>query len=89
MMEYSATKLLTALNKYPNPLICGGSTTVITVCIRALQIYQPDSPDDLEERAITEISVEMSDLRNVFHYERCTQQRRAESVVLPLLFEYA
>ncbi|KAL6530199.1 hypothetical protein OROHE_014552 [Orobanche hederae] len=88
-MEPCITRMLREMNRLSNPPTWVGSSTDIAECIRALEEYQPDSLEDLEQMAITEIGNQIPELRNIFRYERGTQQKRDDSDALTSLFEYA
>ncbi|KAL6585003.1 hypothetical protein OROMI_004292 [Orobanche minor] len=76
------------MNRLSNPPTWVGSSTDFAKCIRALEKYQPDSVEDLEQQAITEIGIHIPELRNVFRYERGTQQKWDDYSALTSLFEY-
>ncbi|KAL6586190.1 hypothetical protein OROMI_002834 [Orobanche minor] len=88
-MEQCITGMLREMNRLSNPPTWVGSSTDIAECIRALEEYQPDSLEDLEQMAITEIGNQIPELRNIFRYERGTQQKRDDSDALTSLFECA
>ncbi|KAL6529910.1 hypothetical protein OROMI_028555 [Orobanche minor] len=88
VMEHCVIGLLREMNRLSNPPTWVGSSTDFAECIRALEKYQPDSVEDLEQQAITEIGIHIPELRNVFRYERGTQQKRDDYSALTSLFEY-
>ncbi|KAL6571212.1 hypothetical protein OROHE_002855 [Orobanche hederae] len=88
MLEQCIANVLAELNSLSHPPTWVGSFTDIAECVRALENYQPESFEDLEERVRCELAIQVPELRNVFRYERGTQQKRDDWEALTLLFEF-
>ncbi|KAL6565050.1 hypothetical protein OROMI_016500 [Orobanche minor] len=88
MLEQCLTNVLAELNSPSHSPTWVGSLTDIAECVRALENYQPESYEDLEERVRSEVAIQIPELRNVFRYERGTQQKRDDWEALISLFEF-
>ncbi|KAL6541117.1 hypothetical protein OROMI_025000 [Orobanche minor] len=89
MMEQCIREMLAYMNRLSNPPTWSGSATDIAECMRALEYYKPESVYGLEQRVCDEISLHIPEIRNIFRYERGTQEKRDNSAALNSLFEYA
>ncbi|KAL6569141.1 hypothetical protein OROHE_003422 [Orobanche hederae] len=87
MLEQCIAHVLAELNSLSHPPTWVGSLTDIAECVRALENYQPESFEDLEERVRCELAIQVPELRNVFGYERGTQQKRDDWEALTSLFD--
>ncbi|KAL6547487.1 hypothetical protein OROMI_023208 [Orobanche minor] len=88
MLEQCIRNVLAELNGLSHPPTWVDSSIDIAECVRALEYYQPESFGDLEERVRCELAIQVPELRNVFRYERDTQQKRDDWEALTLLFEF-
>ncbi|KAL6584514.1 hypothetical protein OROMI_003805 [Orobanche minor] len=88
MLEQCLKNVLAELNSPSHSPTWVGSLTDIAECVRALENYQPESYEDLEERVRSEVAIQIPELRNVFRYERGTQQKRDDWEALISLFEF-
>ncbi|KAL6570057.1 hypothetical protein OROMI_014571 [Orobanche minor] len=89
MMEQCIREMLAYMNRLSNPPTWSGSATDIAECMHALEYYEPESVYGLEQRVCDEISLHIPEIRNIFRYERGTQEKRDNSAALNSLFEYA
>ncbi|KAL6582892.1 hypothetical protein OROMI_004970 [Orobanche minor] len=89
MMEQCIRDMLAYMNRLSNPPTWSGSGTDLAECMRALEYYEPESVYGLEQRVCDEISFHILEIRNIFWYERGTQEKRDVSEALNSLFEYA
>ncbi|KAL6506261.1 hypothetical protein OROGR_024442 [Orobanche gracilis] len=87
MMERCFRQALAELNNLSDPPTWVGSSTDISECMRALENYQPDSFQGLRQHVTNEILIQIPEMRNIFRYERGTQQKRDDWDALTSLFE--
>ncbi|KAL6547470.1 hypothetical protein OROMI_023191 [Orobanche minor] len=88
MLEQCIRNVLAELNGLSHPPTWVGSSTDIAECVHALEYYQPESFEDLEERVRCELAIQVPELWNVFRYERGTQQKRDDWEALTSLIEF-
>ncbi|KAL6583932.1 hypothetical protein OROMI_003221 [Orobanche minor] len=88
MVEQCIRDMLAYMNRLSNPPTWSGSGTDLAECIRALEYYEPESVYGLEQWVCDEISFNIPEIRNIFRYERGTQEKRDVSEALKSLFEF-
>ncbi|KAL6550302.1 hypothetical protein OROMI_020790 [Orobanche minor] len=87
-MEQCIINMLAYMNRLSNPPTWAGSATDFAECMRGLEKYEPESVYVLEHEVANEISIHFPELRNIFRYERGTQEKLDASDALRSLFEY-